>query len=1171
MRALTVAYALSVALLSAAGQGNDFWISNHTDFPGRKVVVDLVGKTNFTYDAKGKPLTVREPAIALHLKNCRNVTIRNLSIDWARPVLTEARIVEFRNWGTRVAIDGKRYPFAVEDGRLIVTGPGRREAMRAVRFLDGRTFEPVPLTADEPFRETCVRAEPDGTVTIMADYSHQGVGLKVGDILVFRPFERPYPAVFVEDSSDVVFEDMIISDAYGMGLVAQMSENIVWRGSGRAEDKTSGVVPRRGSHVTTHADASHFSNCGGQVTVENCWFEGMMDDAINVHSTCVQITDVLSRASVRCAFRHPDAIGFALFRPGSSARLIRSQTNEDGPVLSVVAVRRIADDTVELDFAAELPAGFGIGDVVENADFQCAATFRSNVVKNNRARGVLFTTPKKVICSSNRFERCCGSAVVLAGDAASWFESGHCRDVEIVGNVISNCLSAGYGRHGSAFGVISIDPVVGDLVGQNDYCHGNVRIVGNEIFTHDATLLFARSATGLVWSNNVVHVNADLPSWHRPKFVLERCGTFAGDSPEVREARSGRTVTRLSGAGWTFDGRPVTVPHTWNAVDAADGVNTMKKNPGTSVGSPSYCRGAHTYRRSLPAPKAGKRYFVRCEGVSSKAELRVNEEVVGCHYGAFTAFAFEITEFLKPAGNELAIVADNSYDRDVPPISGDFSLFGGVYRDVWLIETDPVCISPLVDGGPGVILEPDPDTGKVVARVSVLGDKDEVQEFSFSNHELWSPENPKLYTVTIRLDRPGGKDVVTQTFGFRKVEFREDGFYLNGKRRQIRGVCMHQDREGKGWAVSAADLAEDVEWLKRMGADGLRTAHYPHATRLYDLCDNRGVMVWTEVPAIDELEFTAAFRSNLLVVAREMVAQHRNHPSVVMWGLYNELFGEGGRDMPMDRTVALVVEVNDLIKRADPSRPTVSAGCDATKGPIYRISDAQGFNLYPGWYNLLPWYEGDGGWDLSNAVRRVMATMPKRRCMAVSEYGAGASVTQHGDPFAKPRIGIDPYPEEYQAYLHWGALYGVQDDPRIWGVYPWVMFDLAADRRHEADRHGINNKGLVTYDRRTAKDAFYLYKANWNPEPELHLVGSRMTTLTNATVNVMAFSNVGDVTLSVNGRIVGVAKPDRVRTCCWRDVPLSMGLNHVEVRAEGRVRRAEWMRVEIRKEKQEWN
>ncbi len=532
----TIVSALVLALSPLVWSSNaaelskaDLWISNHTDFPGRRVLMDFAGKTNFTYDAKGVTLMVRAPAIALHLKNCRNVTVRNLTIEWERPVLTEARIVGFANGETRVRIDRARYPYAVKNGCLLAVGPGRCEPIRAVRFLDGKTFAPARLTGDTPLRDTCVREDPDGTLAILADYSREGMGLRVGDILVLRPSGRPYPAIFVEDSSGIVLEDVIVRDAFGMGLIAQMSNDITWRGTGRAEDRTSGVIACPGAHVTTHADASHFSNCGGQVTIENCWFEGMMDDAINVHSTCVQIRDVLSDFSVRCVFRHRQAVGFTLFRSGDRVRLIKGPTNEDGPVLSLTSVRRIADDVVELDFSSKLPTGFGADDVLENADYQCAATFRGNVVRNNRARGALFTTPGKVICSSNRFEHCCGSAVVIASDAARWFESGHCRDVEIADNVISNCLAAGYGCHGSAYGIISIDPVVRNLAAQRNYCHSNIRIFGNEIFTHDVTLLFARSATGLVWSNNTVHANGELPSWRRPAFVMERCGTFAAD------------------------------------------------------------------------------------------------------------------------------------------------------------------------------------------------------------------------------------------------------------------------------------------------------------------------------------------------------------------------------------------------------------------------------------------------------------------------------------------------------------------------------------------------------------------------------------------------------------------------------------------------------------------
>ena len=622
-----------------------------------------------------------------------------------------------------------------------------------------------------------------------------------------------------------------------------------------------------------------------------------------------------------------------------------------------------------------------------------------------------------------------------------------------------------------------------------------------------------------------------------------------------------RSTTCLSGDGWTLDGVPVSVPQTWNAVDAADGLNRVPENRGTSVGSPSYLRGARTYAREIPPPREGKRYFIRCEGASIKTTVYVNGHEVGRHAGAFTAFCFEITGCLKPEGNRLEILVDNSYDRDVPPISGDFSMFGGLYRDVWLIETDPVCINPLEDGGSGVVLDTDPDTGCVTAHISVLGGEDEVQTFEFPRPELWSPENPRLYSVTIRLDRPGGKDEIVQRFGFRKAEFRADGFYLNGQRRQIHGVNRHQDRDGRGWAISDADRAEDIDGIKRMGADGVRTAHYPQAEKFYSLCDERGVMAWVEFPLIDELEFTESFRSNVLTLVRETIAQHRNHPSIVMWSLFNEIFGEGGKCMSMEKTAAFLREVHDQVKRSDPGRMTTSAGCDASRRQIHLITDAQGFNLYPGWYNWRPWYEGDGGWDLSNAVMRVLAEMPGRCCLAVSEYGGGGSANQHGDPLDKPRIGVDPYPEEYQAYLHWGALHGIQDNPVVWGIYPWAMFDFAADRRREADRHGLNNKGLIAYDHKTAKDAFYLYKTNWNPEPELHLVGSRMVSTTNEAMNVIAFSNVGDVALKVNGRLMGVASPDRVKTCFWRKVPLEIGENEVEIAAGGLKRLAKWRRL----------
>ena len=243
----------------------------------------------------------------------------------------------------------------------------------------------------------------------------------------------------------------------------------------------------------------------------------------------------------------------------------------------------------------------------------------------------------------------------------------------------------------------------------------------------------------------------------------------------------GREVISLSGSGWTLDGEPVSVPHTWNAIDGADG---GENPPGTftSCRAVSYVRKAATYSRSLPDPTPGKRQFVKCEAVSIKAIVRVNGREVGRHAGAFTAFCFEVTDFLKPSGNVLEIVADNTLDENVHPIVGDFTMYGGVYRDVFFIETDPVCIDCVTDGADGVAIDANPETGEVVVHVSVLGGTNETQRFRFDRPQLWSPENPATYSVRVTVRQKGCEDSIEVPFGFRKIEFDSDGFRLNGIR-----------------------------------------------------------------------------------------------------------------------------------------------------------------------------------------------------------------------------------------------------------------------------------------------------------------------------------------------------------------------------------------------------
>ena len=615
---------------------------------------------------------------------------------------------------------------------------------------------------------------------------------------------------------------------------------------------------------------------------------------------------------------------------------------------------------------------------------------------------------------------------------------------------------------------------------------------------------------------------------------------------------AGRTVTPLDG-GWTCDGAPVVVPHTWNAVDAADGEGRAEdwSKIGYSSGATSYVRKVVSYRRALPDAKPGRRYFVRCPGASVKAEVKVNGVSIGRHVGSFTAFCFEATDAMKSSGNGLEIVVDSRFDEEVQPIHADFSVYGGLYRLPELIETDAVCIDPVTDGARGVVLEADAKTGVVVAHVSVLGGTNETLRYEFPNPKLWSPEEPNLYTLDVEIAQKGCRDAVCCRFGFRTAEFRDDGFYLNGRKRKIRGVCRHQDREGRGWCRTRADEAEDIRWMKLMGADGVRTSHYPDSEAFYDLCDEVGILVWTEVPKVNGLTFTPQAEENERMMAREMVAQHRNHPSIITWGLFNELYNKQMPEPPEPRIRAL----RDYVKSLDPSRPTTAASSRPKCAELNAISDVIGFNLYPGWY-------GRKAHQMNEAIDEAFAINPSRKTAAISEYGCGGSIAHHADARWRPASTNGPFhPEEYHAYLHWGNYRAIAADERLWGSFLWVMFDLGSDARREGAKYGINDKGMVTWDRMVAKDAFYLYKANWNPAPELHLVGERMTETTNALATVMAFSNVGRVKLFVNGKLYDEKEPDSIHTVLWEDVPLDDGVNEIQVRAGNFLKVARWRRV----------
>ena len=549
------AFLFAIAVLLAGGvfaeeEVHSFYISNHDQSPSHRVIHPIVGKTNFVYDAKGRLEEIRGQAIAFLVRDCENVTIRNLRLDYARPMLTEAKIAGFEGGKTILEFDSKRCPMMVKGGELFMVGEGFTNQVRSCRMFDGETREQTPEARDVFLLKKTFVQLPDGKISVNVDLSKCGAGCKVGDVAVLRPDKRDNPAIVVYNSKNTVFEDVVVHDAKGMVLIAQRSENVTWRGTGKAEDKTSGVYPRPGAYATSHADATHFSNVKGAVVVENSWFEGMMDDAINVHSTCLAITNVSGR-TLTCRYMHHQAIGFEVFKPGETLRFMNGERLENGPEVKVAAVNMLNEREVEITIDRDVPAGWGIGDAVENADYQCAATFRNNIVRHNRARGTLFTTPKPVLVESNLFYKVTGAPLLFSGDNYYWYESGACRDVIIRGNVFSNCYTAagGYSK-----GIISFYPVVRNPGIQQKCYHGNVLIEDNTFSGFDSPLLFALSVENLVWRNNRIDCRNIYSGWEEPAYIIRKCRNVMIDgvdrSSDSRMDTAGRVETDFND-GWT--------------------------------------------------------------------------------------------------------------------------------------------------------------------------------------------------------------------------------------------------------------------------------------------------------------------------------------------------------------------------------------------------------------------------------------------------------------------------------------------------------------------------------------------------------------------------------------------------------------------------------------------
>ena len=410
------------------------------------------------------------------------------------------------------------------------------------------------------------------------------------------------------------------------------------------------------------------------------------------------------------------------------------------------------------------------------------------------------------------------------------------------------------------------------------------------------------------------------------------------------------------------------------------------------------------------------------------------------------------------------------------------------------------------------------------------------------NPHLWNGrKDPYLYKAVIELRNTNDVvDSVTQPLGLRFYSVDPDkGFYLNGQAYHLHGVNKHQDREGKGWAVTEADLDEDVALIKELGCTVVRCAHYQHSDYFYSLCDQAGILVWAEIPQVNETHGTPEFEETSRNQLVDLIRQNVNHPSIFAWSLFNELWPAATNADPHRELQDLKITANG----EDPTRPTICATSNNGMPQMNKIPDLLGWNIYPGWYSS--W----GGKDDFGKLVDQRKNDSRHGGFCVSEYGAGANINQHEQDPKQPATGGQWHPEEWQAIVHEEAWKQMKARPFVWGTFAWCMFDFAVASRHEGGVPGRNDKGLVTYDRKTRKDAFYFYKANWSEDPVLYLTSRRFTERTNAVTDVKVYSNAGEAELLVNGSSQGARKNDGNAVFIWKDVHLVPGDNHIEARA----------------------
>ncbi|WP_337942480.1 glycoside hydrolase family 2 TIM barrel-domain containing protein [Parabacteroides sp.] len=621
----------------------------------------------------------------------------------------------------------------------------------------------------------------------------------------------------------------------------------------------------------------------------------------------------------------------------------------------------------------------------------------------------------------------------------------------------------------------------------------------------------------------------------------------------------------LNAPKWESGWSEVEIPHTWNAKDM-------------QVQANNFYEGAAYYKKNyfFPADLKGKRVFLRFEGVGSCAEVFVNGMLATSHKGGYSAFACEISPLLKVGEeNEIIVKADNKSRPDVIPVNHNlFGVYGGIYRPVWLIVTEPYNISVTDCASPGVYitqknvskkqadvkvkvkldngtLQPVPVTlqntiydqeGKQIAtnsqslELTAQGEQAYETSFTIKKPTLWQGrENPYLYKVVSRLIKDGQViDEMVQPLGLRKYEIvAGKGFYLNGEKYPMYGVTRHQDWWGLGSALKNENHDFDLATIMDVGATTVRFAHYQQSDYLYSRCDSLGLIIWAEIPFVNRV--TGQEAENCRNQLREMIRQSFNHPSIYVWGLHNEVY------QPHQYTKELTQSLHDLAKTEDPDRYTVSVnGYGHMEHPVNLVADIQGMNRYFGWYekkiqDIKPWVEG------------LEKEYPHQKLM-LTEYGADANLN-HQTEYLGDALNWTKefYPETFATKTHEYQWSVIAAHPYIIASYLWNTFDFCAPMWVRGGVPARNMKGLVTFDRKIKKDSYFWYKANWSKEPVLFLTQRRNWDREKKETSITVYSNIGTPTVYLNGKELSGIREGYTRVHYIIDnVTLDMGKNIVK-------------------------